>query len=138
MNPEKLRVRPGELVEVKTPAEIAQTLDAEGTVDQLPFMREMVECCGKRFRVSRRVVKICASGMKGGSVLRGFRTDDVVLLDGLRCSGVDHDGCQKSCTIFWRETWLRKVEESTAPAAVSAADCETLRECLRSMAALES
>jgi hypothetical protein len=135
MNREKLRVRPGELVETKTPAEIAQTLDAEGTVDQLPFMREMVEYCGKRFRVSRRVVKICASGMKGGSVLRGFRTDDVVLLDGLRCSGVDHDGCQKSCTIFWREAWLRKVEESAAPAAVSAANCETLRERLRSMAA---
>jgi hypothetical protein len=66
-------------------------------------MREMVEYCGKRFRVSRRVVKIYASGMKRGSVLRGFRADGVVLLDGLHCSGVDHDGCQKPCTIFWRE-----------------------------------
>lgn len=134
MRQEHLRLRPGDMAEVKTPIEIAQTLDAEGTVDQLPFMREMVEYCGKRFRVSRRVVKICASGMKGGSVLRGFRSDDVVLLDELRCSGVDHDGCQKSCTIFWREAWLRKVDQSAIPAAVSPADREKLRERLRSMA----
>jgi hypothetical protein len=134
MNREDSRVRPGDLVEVKTPTEIAQTLDTEGTLDQLPFMREMVEFCGKRFQVSRRAVKICASGMKGGSVLRGFRTDDVVLLDGLRCSGVDHDGCQKSCTIFWREAWLRKVEGSAAPVAVSAADREMLRARVRTTA----
>ena len=135
MSPKDAKLRPGDLVEVKTPAEIVQTLDAEGTVDHLPFMREMVEYCGQRFRVSRRVVKACASGMKGGSVLRGFRSDDVVLLDGLRCSGADHDGCQKSCTIFWREAWLRKVDESASPAAVSPADREKLRERLRTTAA---
>lgn len=135
MSPKDAKLRPGDLVEVKTPAEIVQTLDAEGTVDHLPFMREMVEYCGQRFRVSRRVVKVCASGMKGGSVLRGFRSDDVVLLDGLRCSGADHDGCQKSCTIFWREAWLRKVDESASPAAVAPADREKLRERLRTMTA---
>jgi hypothetical protein len=128
------KLRPGDLVEVKTPAEIAQTLDAEGTVDHLPFMREMVEHCGQRFRVSRRVVKVCASGMKGGSVLRGFRSDDVVLLDGLRCTGADHDGCQKSCTIFWREAWLRKVAEATSPAVVRPADREELRARLKTTA----
>ena len=131
---EYVKLRPGDLVEIKSPAEIAQTLDDNGTVDQLPFMREMVEYCGKRFRVSRRVVKICASGMKGGSVLRGFRADDVVLLEGLRCSGADHDGCQKSCTIFWREAWLRKVDEATAPASVSVADRAKLHEHLRTTA----
>jgi len=109
------QLRPGDLVEVKTPTEIAATLDGAGTVDQLPFMREMVEYCGRRFRVSQRVVKVCASGMKTGWYFGEFRTDDVVLLDGLRCSGADHDGCQKACTIFWREAWLRKVEDGVAP-----------------------
>lgn len=135
MTQQILKLRPGDLVEVRTPAEIAQTLDAEGTVDHLPFMREMVDYCGQSFRVSHRVVKVCASGMKGGSVLRGFRSDDVVLLDGLRCSGVDHDGCQKSCTIFWREAWLRKVSDGAASAVVSPTDREQLRTRLKTTVA---
>jgi hypothetical protein len=91
----------------------------------------MVEYCGRRFRVSRRVVKVCASGMKGGSVLLGFRTDDVVMLDGLRCSGADHDGCQKACTIFWREGWLRNVEDNSPCSDSKAADTEQLRARLK-------
>lgn len=131
----KGKLRPGDLVEVKTPDEIAATLDAAGTVDQLPFMREMVEYCGKRFRVSRRAVKICASGMKGGSVLRAFRMDDVLLLEGLRCSGVDHDGCQKSCVIFWREAWLSRVGDADPTAEVRPQSSERLRQGLKTVAA---
>src|ERR1700693_1556421 len=66
----------GDLVEVKAPDEIVQTLDAEGASDHLPFMPEMLEFCGRRFRVSRRVLTICFSGP--GST-RGFRTDVVTL-----------------------------------------------------------
>jgi hypothetical protein len=125
------KLRSGDLVEVRTPEEVLGTIDTEGTLDRLPFMREMVEYCGRRFRVSQRVVKICASGMKGGSVLRGFRMDDIVMLDGLRCSGTDHDGCQKSCTIFWREAWLRKVDESDEHSEVRPQEIERLRARLK-------
>ena len=104
------RLSPGDIVEVKAPDEILQTLDADGTLDHLPFMPEMVEFCGKRFRISRRVLKTCISGSI--ATMLSFRTDDVVVLDGLRCSGVAHDGCEKACTIFWREAWLRKVDDT--------------------------
>jgi hypothetical protein len=135
MEVREAKLRPGDFVEVRTPDEIAGTLDANGTVEHLPFMREMVEYCGKRFRVLRRVVKVCASGMKGGSVLRGFATDDVVLLEGTRCSGADHDGCQKLCVIFWREAWLRKVNEGDSPAAVAEEQRERFRAKLKTIAA---
>jgi hypothetical protein len=105
-----LNLRPGDFVEVKSPGEILQTLDANGTSDRLPFMPEMVEFCGRRFRVSKRVVKTCYYGATSG--MRKFSSEDVVLLEGLRCSGSAHDGCQKACTIFWREGWLRRVETS--------------------------
>jgi len=104
------RLFPGDLVEVKMPDDILKTLDGAGTLDHLPFMPEMVEFCGKRFRVSRRVVKTCFSGPV--STIRGFRNNDVVTLDGVRCSGQAHDGCQKACMIFWREAWLRKVGDA--------------------------
>lgn len=99
---------PGDFVQVKSPAEILLTLDADGTSDRLPFMPEMMEFCGRQFRVSKRVVKTCYYGTSSG--MRKFPAEDVVLLEGLRCSGEAHDGCQKACTIFWREAWLRKVE----------------------------
>src|SRR5262245_37605705 len=49
----QLRLRPGDLVEVRAPEEILQTLDTEGTLDQLPFMPEMLRFCGRRFQVSQ-------------------------------------------------------------------------------------
>ena len=98
---------------MKSPDEILQTLDADGTLDHLPFMPEMVEFCGKRFQVSKRVLKTCYYSEKNSAGFRKFKTDDVVLLDGLRCSGAEHDGCQKACTIFWREAWLRKAADTT-------------------------
>jgi len=104
------QLRPGDLVEVKSPVEILNTLDAEGTLNRLPFMAEMVEYCGRRFRVSKRMVKTCYYGVSSG--MRKFPGEDVVLLEGLRCSGAAHGGCQKACTIFWRDAWLRKVQSS--------------------------
>jgi len=122
-------LRPGDLVEVKSPSEILQTLDAEGTLDQLPFMPEMVRFCGKRFHVSRRVVKTCTSGAR--STMRGFSPDDVVLLAELRCSGDKHDGCPKACMIFWREAWLRRVEDAAIPSKMGSGDGEQLRARLK-------
>ena len=106
------RLRPGDLVQVRSAEEILETLDADGTMNGLPFMPEMVHFCGNRYQVSRRMIKTCYYGL--GSGMRKFAADDVVLLDGLRCSGEEHDGCQKSCTIFWREAWLRKLDLNSA------------------------
>jgi hypothetical protein len=104
------RLHAGDVVAVKSPEEILQTLDTEGTLNQLPFMPEMLGFCGRSFRVAQRVEMTCASGMDSP---RGFLIDDVVTLEGVRCSGAAHDGCQKACAVFWRESWLRKVEEDT-------------------------
>lgn len=107
MAPPNTKLHRGDLVEVRSPREIFATLDGDGAIDHLPFMPEMLEYCGQRFQVASRALTVCFSG--AGSPL-GFRGDDVVTLDGLRCSGIAHDGCQKACTIFWREAWLRKID----------------------------
>ena len=122
------RLRCGDLVEVRTPDEIGQTLDADGALEHLPFMPEMLEFCGQRFRVSRRALVVCIYAP--GTPL-GFDADDVVTLDGVRCSGVAHDGCQKSCVIFWREAWLRKVEDKAVLPEVDLQSVERLRARLK-------
>jgi hypothetical protein len=71
----------------------------------------MLELCGRRFRVGGRALSVCVWGADSP---REFRADNVVTLEGVRCSGAAHDGCQKACMIFWRETWLRKVGNGAA------------------------
>src|SRR5271157_3858091 len=130
MTPTTTNLRPGDFVEVKSAAEILQTLDADGTLDKLPFMPEMADFSGKTYKVSKRVVKTCYYGTKSG--MRKFPAEDVVLLEGLRCSGAAHDGCQKACTIFWREAWLRKVEgPRTIQSSVDPEHRERLRDRLK-------
>src|SRR5258708_35917814 len=96
------KIRPGDLVDVRSAGEILQTLDTDGTLDQLPFMPEMIPHCGKRYRVEFRALKTCTSGSPTGSTMRSFKKEDVVTLEGLRCPGTEHDGCQKLCRILWR------------------------------------
>ena len=103
----KTEVKANEWVEVKGPLEIAQTLDADGTLDGVPFMPEMLEHCGKRYRVLRRAEKTCVELPGGVYAIREFTNNDVFLLDGLRCSGASHDGCQRGCMFFWKSAWLK-------------------------------
>jgi hypothetical protein len=128
MSQRNSRSRFGDLVEVKSPDEIVQTLDAEGASDHLPFMPEMIEFCGQRFRVARRALTVCFSGP---GLRRGFNTDDVVTLDGVRCSGTAHDGCQKAWMIFWREAWLRKVEDAAVQSQMDLRGLDRLRARLK-------
>ncbi len=120
-------LRPGDVVVVKSAHEILETLDSEGTLDRLPFMPEMADYCGRRFRVSKKVLKTCYYGPSTG--MRTFPADDVVILEGVRCSGAAHDGCQKACNIFWREAWLRRVD---APKGLRVVPAESGQQQLRS------
>jgi hypothetical protein len=99
-------LRRGDLVEVRSPAEILATLDAEGSLDAMPFMPEMVPYCGRRFTVDRRAEKVCDTI---NSTLQSRHLPGTVLLDDGRCNGSAHGGCQAECRFVWKEAWLRKV-----------------------------
>ena len=55
--------RSGQLVEVRSLSEILATLDADGTLDGMPFMPEMVRYCGQTLKVFRRAAKTCVEGL---------------------------------------------------------------------------
>lgn len=103
---EVLDLRAGELVEVRTEAEILATLDEKGELDSLPFMPEMRQFCGRRSRVHKRAVKLCDTISWTGM----YRMENAVHLEGVRCDGQAHGGCQAGCLIYWKEAWLRRVE----------------------------
>jgi hypothetical protein len=102
----KLGLRAGDFVEVRPAAEILETLDAQGALDDLPFMPEMLRYCGRRFRVLARAHKTCDTVHKTG----GRSVRDAVHLEELRCDGSGHGGCQAACLLFFKEAWLRRVD----------------------------
>jgi hypothetical protein len=100
-----LDLRAGELVEVRSEAEILATLDETGACDALPFMPEMLAYCGRQVRVYKRADKTCDTIEKTG----GRRMLNTVHLADLRCDGRSHGGCQAACLLFWKEAWLKRV-----------------------------
>lgn len=55
----KHKLKTGDIVEILHPLEVAKTLDSNGTLDNLPFMAEMIQYCGRKLRVSARIEKTC-------------------------------------------------------------------------------
>jgi len=104
--PHTLGLRAGDLVEVRTEGEILSTLDEDGKLDGLPFMPEMFQFCGARFRVFRRAEKTCDTV----GTYTSRRMTNAVHLEGLRCDGGHHGGCQAGCFLFWKEAWLKPLD----------------------------
>jgi hypothetical protein len=104
----KLGLRVGDWVEVKSAEEIFATLDDRGCIDALPFMPEMLQYCGKRFRVFKSAHKTC-------DTIKTYHTrrmTKAVHLEGVRCDGEAHGGCQAGCLLFWKDAWLKPVSGS--------------------------
>ena len=100
------KLMPGDLVEVRSEAEILLTLDEKGRLENLPFMPEMLKFCGQRFRISRRALKTCVDDQE----IR--QLDSTVFLEEVRCDGSVHGGCGRACLIFWKEAWLKPIDGS--------------------------
>jgi hypothetical protein len=130
-----LKLRAGDVVEVRSEQEILATLDECGAIDGLPFMPEMLEFCGKRFRVEKRADKTCNTI----TIMESRRLYDTVHLEDLRCSGQAHAGCQAQCYLFWKEAWLKRVDHRSGnqsaprpalPSSPSGAELRCDRACL--------
>lgn len=117
------RLRRSDLVEVRSAAEILATLDRDGALEALPFMPEMVNHVGRRFRVSRRVEKLCDTA---GGGFRSRRMRRTVLLDDIRCDGAGHDGCGAGCRLYWKEAWLRRVADGSEQSPPDTSDLKEL------------
>ena len=108
-------LRVGEIVEIRPLADIVATLDDVGRLDGMPFMPEMAAYCGQRATVVKSAHKTC----DGHGNLRWL--DDTVHLDGLRCDGSAHSGCQAKCLTYWKTPWLKRVADNGCEASARAA-----------------
>jgi hypothetical protein len=109
---EVLNLQVGELVEVKSLAEIKQTLDRRGWNRGLHFAPEMIPYCGRRLRVAARADQMI---MEGTGVMRSMK--NTVILENVVCDSATwaFGACPRQDYMYWREIWLKRssVAEST-------------------------
>jgi hypothetical protein len=102
-----LDLQPGEIVEVKSKDEIFATLDERDRNHGLRYDSEMLKYSGRQGKVLRRVERIINETT--GRMIHIKR--DCILLDGFICSGDYHRSCPRSIYTYWREIWLKRVDQ---------------------------
>jgi len=105
----RMSFKVGDIVEIKSFAEIFKTLDKEGRHRGLSFTKEMIQFCGQRFKIYKKLERIV---LESTGEMRRMRTPTVIL-EGVFCDGSAHGNCDRSCFAFWREDWLKLVSSST-------------------------
>ena len=93
---DRLRLRAGEWVEIRSKSEILATLDEQGRVDGLPFMPEMLAFCGQRVRVYKVAHKTCDTI----KTYTNRHMPDAVHLEGLRCDGAVTEVARRAACCF--------------------------------------
>jgi hypothetical protein len=113
---EKLDLQPGDLVEVKTHDEILQTLCGLSNRG-MKYNSEMTPACGGQFRVAQRVSKIIEE--RSGQMIT--MKSPCITLEGVYCRAHYTSYsllCTRRAPPYFREIWLRRVEDATgAPTA---------------------
>jgi hypothetical protein len=97
-----LNLQIGEMVEVKGRKEIFSTLDQRGTLKGLYFPMDMLEYCGRQYKVVGRIERIIQENSGRMRYLK-----DTVILEGGVCNR--HRGCGRRLYHLWREAWLRRL-----------------------------
>jgi hypothetical protein len=104
---ETLNLQPGELVQVKSHAEILETVTTENKNRGMSWDAELVPYCGKQFRVLRRVERLIDERTGYMQEMKS----PAVILDSVVCQSRYSDCrmfCPRSIYPYWREIWLRR------------------------------
>jgi hypothetical protein len=101
----------GDQVEIRPWEEIKATLDAQGCLEHLPFLPEMLPWCGRRAYVFRCVHRL----FDYRKTRRMRHMDGAVLLVAAVCDGASHGGCEAACHTIWKPEWLRRIGPRERP-----------------------
>jgi hypothetical protein len=104
----------GDCVRVRSLKEIEATLNHWGQVKGCTFMPEMAKYCGTTQRVLKSMNRFVDE-----RDLQVKKAKGIILLEGVMCQGTaDFGSCDRSCFVFWREEWLKKIEANPKKAEV--------------------
>ncbi|ABA88777.1 hypothetical protein Pcar_1532 [Syntrophotalea carbinolica DSM 2380] len=104
-----LDLKAGDIVRVRSKEQIRQTLDENGRLGGCAFLDEMWQYCGGEYAVVKKMEHFFDEAS-----VKMRKSRDLVLLDGIHCSGqgipIFKHACDRYCLLFWKEAWLEKVE----------------------------
>lgn len=104
-----LRLKPGELVRVKSPNEIQATLNDDGQCEGMSYMASVMnKYCGGTYTVRKPMHQFFDERRQ-----RLCKIRNVVILEGVYCeppkdSDKAYAGCDRTCFLFWKEAWLER------------------------------
>ena len=101
-----------DLIQPKSKAEIMPSLGPNNRNRGLWFDAEMLPYSGKRGRVLGKIEKIINEAT--GKMLN---LKDCVVVEDITCAGQFNRYCPRSDYIYWREAWLRRVDDPAADEA---------------------
>lgn len=104
------KLKPGDLVRVRSAEFIRSTLDEKGGHRGCGFGLGMYQYCGKELRVAKVVNRFFDEAR-----WRMLKARNIVLLEGVHCDGSgssETQGCDRMCFYFWRTEWLEKIEDA--------------------------
>jgi hypothetical protein len=97
----------GDLVRVRSRAEIDSTLDPFKELKGCAFLPEMYQYCGTQQRVLKSMQRFMDERDYKVKKARGM-----ILLENVICAGTPAFGpCDRCCFLFWREEWLEKITD---------------------------
>lgn len=103
-----LNLQPGELVRVKSQADILQTVTTANLNRGMFWDAELVPYCGRTFRVLKRVTRVLDE--RSGK-MQEMKTPSIIL-DSAVCQA-RYSACRMFCPratyAYWREIWLERV-----------------------------
>jgi hypothetical protein len=104
----KLDLRSGDLVRIKSKEEIVATLDKTNRNRGLSFDGEMSNYCGRTARVRARVNRLIEEST--GEMVN--IKSDCIILEGIVCAADYHRFCSRAIYPYWREVWLEKISDA--------------------------
>jgi hypothetical protein len=122
----ELNLRPGELVRIKSFAEIRKTIHWDNKNRGMAFDAELVPYCGGTYRVRTRVENFINE--KTGTMMR-MKTPGVIL-ENVFCRARYSECrmfCPRSIFSWWREVWLERVSAGEHDQALPLTACSHAR-----------
>ena len=105
----------GDMVRVKSPQEIRGTLGSDNRCEGLGYMPTVMDkYCGGTYRVKKLVHLFFDERRQRLCKLR-----HVVILEAVYCEPpltgeASWSGCDRTCYLFWKDTWLEKIPDGAA------------------------
>ena len=99
-------IQPGDMVRVRTKAEIGRTFNKMHKTKGCTFQTSMFQHCGREYKVLKRVNYFYDEVRK-----KVCKCNGIFLLEGVQCDGETAylRQCQRDCYYFWQEAWLEKI-----------------------------